>query len=105
MTPKYINTAGVMTRIKFEAPLNFPPRFQIRGAVTNPTFCLISTCDRGGVGTIRLGNHQLRLMITFAHYMYVQGSAKMLRPGLVNIVLAAAYHFCLDLPAAFTQPA
>ena len=25
-------------------------------------------------------------------------------PGLVNFVLALAYHFCLNLPAAFTQP-
>ena len=25
-------------------------------------------------------------------------------PGLVNFVAAVAYHFCLSLPAAFTQP-
>ena len=25
-------------------------------------------------------------------------------PGLVNFVPAVAYHFCLALPAAFTQP-
>ena len=34
----------------------------------------------------------------------LQGSAKRLRPGLVNVVPAVAYHFCLSLPAAFTQP-
>ena len=34
----------------------------------------------------------------------VQGSAKRLRPGLVNFVAAVAYHLCLSLPAAFTQP-
>ena len=25
-------------------------------------------------------------------------------PGLVNSIAAVAYHFCLALPAAFTQP-
>ena len=35
---------------------------------------------------------------------YLQGSAKRLLPGLVNFVPAVAYHFCLSLPAAFTQP-
>ena len=34
----------------------------------------------------------------------VEGSAKRLRPGLVNFVAAVAYHFCLSLPAAFTKP-
>ena len=34
----------------------------------------------------------------------LQGSAKMLWPGLVNCVPAITYHFCLSLPAAFTQP-
>ena len=32
----------------------------------------------------------------------LQGSAKRRAPGLVNFV--TAYHFCLNLPAAFTQP-
>ena len=34
----------------------------------------------------------------------VQSSAKRLWPGLVNFVTAVAYHFCLSLPTAFTQP-
>ena len=34
----------------------------------------------------------------------IQGSAKRLRPGLVNFVTAVAYHLCLALPAGFTQP-
>ena len=34
----------------------------------------------------------------------VQGSARRLSPGLENFVTAVAYHFCLSLPAAFTQP-
>ena len=34
----------------------------------------------------------------------LQGSAKRRSPGLVNIAAAVAYHFCLALPAAFTQP-
>ena len=37
-------------------------------------------------------------------FSHVQGSAKRLRPGLVNFINAVAYHFCLSLPAAFTQP-
>ena len=34
----------------------------------------------------------------------LQSSAKRRRPGLVNFVSAVAYHSCLSLPAAFTQP-
>ena len=34
----------------------------------------------------------------------VQGWPKRRSPGLVNFVNALAYHFCLALPAAFTQP-
>ena len=34
----------------------------------------------------------------------LQGPANKLRPGLVNFVTTVAYHFCLSLPAAFTQP-
>ena len=34
----------------------------------------------------------------------IQRSAKVFVRGLVNFVLALAYHFCLNLPAAFTQP-
>ena len=34
----------------------------------------------------------------------VQGSAKRRSLGLVKFVIALAYHFCLALPAAFTQP-
>ena len=34
----------------------------------------------------------------------LHGSAKRRAPGLVNFVAAVAYHFCLALPAAFTQP-
>ena len=34
----------------------------------------------------------------------LQGSAESLRPGLVNVVIAVAYHFFPSLPAAFTQP-
>ena len=34
----------------------------------------------------------------------LQGSAESLRPGLVNFVIAVAYHFFPSLPAAFTQP-
>ena len=34
----------------------------------------------------------------------VQGTAKRRFPGLVNFIAAVAYHFCLALPAAFTQP-
>ena len=34
----------------------------------------------------------------------IQGSAKRLRPGLVNFLTAVAYHFYLALPAGFTKP-
>ena len=34
----------------------------------------------------------------------LKGSAKRWSPGLVYFVTAVAYHFCLPLPAAFTQP-
>ena len=33
----------------------------------------------------------------------LQRSAKVGAPGLVNFIPAFAYHFCLNLPAAFTQ--
>ena len=36
--------------------------------------------------------------------MEVQGLAIRRSPGLVNFVIALAYHYCLALPAAFTQP-
>ena len=35
---------------------------------------------------------------------HLQGSAKRLLPGLVYCVPVVAYHFCLSLPTAFTQP-
>ena len=38
-------------------------------------------------------------------WISVQESAKRRSPGLVNFVPGVAYHFCLALPAAFTQPA
>ena len=34
----------------------------------------------------------------------LQGTTVRLFPVLVNFVTAAAYHFCLNLPAAFSQP-
>ena len=34
----------------------------------------------------------------------VQRSAEVGAPGLVNFITAVAYHFCLSLAAAFTQP-
>ena len=34
----------------------------------------------------------------------LQGSANPRTPGLVNFVTAVAYHFCLSLPRAFSQP-
>ena len=38
------------------------------------------------------------------HRTKLQGSAKIWALGLVNFVLVVAYHFCLALPATFTQP-
>ena len=37
-------------------------------------------------------------------FLVVQNSAKRLALGLVNFIPAVAYHFCVALPAAFTQP-
>ena len=34
----------------------------------------------------------------------VQGFTNRWAPGFVNFVLACAYHFCLNMPAAFMQP-
>ena len=34
----------------------------------------------------------------------VQGWAKVLFPGLVNLVPAGTYHFCPNLPATLSQP-
>ena len=39
-----------------------------------------------------------------ARHLYTQGSPKECFPGLVNFVTAVAYHFCLNLPRAFSQP-
>ena len=41
---------------------------------------------------------------TLPRIWYVQGSANPRTPGLVNFVYAVAYHFCLNLPRAFSQP-
>ena len=41
---------------------------------------------------------------SFCNTFTVQGSAKRRAPGLVRFVPAVACHFCLALPAAFTQP-
>ena len=38
------------------------------------------------------------------NYMSVQGSTIRQAPGLLNFVPAVAYHFCLNMPAAFSQP-
>ena len=42
--------------------------------------------------------------LSLSYRFSVQSSAKRWTPGLVNFVPAVAYHFCLALPEAFTQP-
>ena len=37
-------------------------------------------------------------------FVRVLGSSNRQAPGLVNFVPALAYHYCLNLPAAFTLP-
>ena len=37
-------------------------------------------------------------------FLEIQGWTIRPSPGLVNFVPAVAYHFCLNLPAAFLQP-
>ena len=34
----------------------------------------------------------------------IQGTSRWPFPGLVNFVPAVAYHFCLNMPEAFSQP-
>ena len=46
-------------------------------------------------------NSNLHLPLRCSH---IQSSTNRRAPGFVNFVLALAYHFCLNLPAAFTQP-
>ena len=53
----------------------------------------------------RAGGRATRVTDRDGHVdLYVQGSTNRRALGLVNFVLALAYHFCLNLPAAFTQP-
>ena len=44
------------------------------------------------------------IRLSFRVLPSLQSSAKRRSPGLVNFVTAPAYHSCLALPAAFTQP-
>ena len=50
--------------------------------------------------------HPVRQVLMFLvdRCMNIQGSTNRRALGLVNFVPALAYHFCLNLPAAFTQP-
>ena len=53
----------------------------------------------------RAGGRATRVTDRDGHVdLYVQGSTNRRALGLVNFVPALAYHFCLNLPAAFTQP-
>ena len=44
------------------------------------------------------------LQIEVINFVYLQGSTERRSPSSVNFVTALAYHSCLALPAAFTQP-
>ena len=48
------------------------------------------------VNTINIGSKEGRSLSPAPTWMKL--------PGLVNFVIAVAYHFCLSLPAVFTQP-
>ena len=48
--------------------------------------------------------HILPMMDSIAWPIGMQGSIIRPFPGLVNFFPAVAYHFCLNLPAAFSQP-
>ena len=52
---------------------------------------------------LRRPMHSLSVMREHFLLDPVQASAKRLWPGLVDFVPAIAYHFCVALPAAFTQ--
>ena len=50
------------------------------------------------------GTSVLFHLFKFHTYIDVQGSTNRRGPGFMNFVLALAYHFCLNMHAAFTQP-
>ena len=48
--------------------------------------------------------HQWENFAVTMNKLYLQGSTNIQALGLVNFVPPLAYHFCLNLPAASTQP-
>ena len=48
-------------------------------------------------------NDKLRVRLWTQEYTLLQRSAEVSATGLVNFDAAVAYHFCLNLPAAFTK--
>ena len=52
----------------------------------------------------RVQNVLLRPRWAFSHQLRAVQSGAVSAPGLVNFITAIAYHFCLNLPAAFAQP-
>ena len=51
-----------------------------------------------------LSSWNIMFSLSQSPFHAIQGWAKVLFQGLVNFVPAVAYQFCLNLPAAFTQP-
>ena len=47
------------------------------------------------------GERERVAVVVKAHIELVHWTSKRPFPGLVNFVLAVAYHFCLNLPEAF----
>ena len=46
----------------------------------------------------------MKVSDTIGCIYFIQGSTNRWALGLVNFVPALAYHFCLNMPAPFTQP-
>ena len=56
------------------------------------------------IGGIKFASNIFCKFLTNFDSLLLLGSAIRWSPGLVNFVTALAYHFCIALPAGFTQP-
>ena len=97
-----------MFRVTHQADSNLPStstqkfRFSMRRMYQDATFVLVSTgglCQRDVSPCTNMWDCLFEL-----NFCIIQGSTTRRALGLVNFVPALAYHFCLNLPAALSQP-
>ena len=67
---------------------------------TDKSYVAWTSCGAGG--NENSGLHTMQWPSPF--FLDIQGISIRPFPGLVNFVLAVAYLFCLNMPAAFSQP-